>query len=98
MDWESVRHEFPVTERMAYLNSAAAGPVAGPAQRAATRFYQEMMEEGDARWDEWLERREVIRRRVAEFINAEPGEIAFTTNSSQGMNIIVDALDRKSVV
>jgi cysteine desulfurase / selenocysteine lyase len=92
MDWESVRREFPVTERLAYLNSAAAGPVARPAQVAATDFYREMMEEGDARWDEWLERREAVRKRVAEFINAEPDEIAFTTNSSQGMNLIVDAL------
>jgi selenocysteine lyase/cysteine desulfurase len=92
MDWETVRREFPVTERLAYLNSAAAGPVARPAHAAATDFYREMMEEGDARWDEWLERRERVRALVAQFINAEPDEIAFTTNSSQGMNLIVDAL------
>lgn len=92
MDWKSVRREFPVTEHLAYLNSAAAGPVARPAHAAAAQFYREMMEEGDARWDEWLERCESVRRRVAEFINAEPDEIALTTNSSQGMNLIVDAL------
>lgn len=92
IDWQNVRREFPVTERVAYLNSAAAGPVSRPAFEAATRFYREMTEEGDARWEEWLERREAARRRVAEFINAEPDEIAFTVNTSQGMNLIVDAL------
>src|SRR3954466_1281974 len=98
VDWESVRRDFPVTERAAYLNSAAAGPVSRPAWASAAAFYREMMEAGDARWDEWLERREVARRRVAEFINAEPDEIAFTANTSQGMNLIVDALEGRGDV
>jgi selenocysteine lyase/cysteine desulfurase len=93
IDWESVRRDFPVLEHTAYLNSAAAGPVARPMMEAATNFYREMMEEGDARWDEWLERREVVRRRIAGFINAEPDEIALTINTSSGMNLIVDALE-----
>lgn len=90
--WQSVRREFPVTERVAYLNSAAAGPVMLRAQESAVSFYREMMEEGDARWEEWLDRRERVRERVARFINAEPQEIAFTINTSTGMNLIVDAL------
>jgi selenocysteine lyase/cysteine desulfurase len=98
MDWASVRHDFPVTERVAYLNSAAAGAVLRQACEAANAFYREMMAEGDARWDEWLERRETVRRRIAQFINAEPEEIAFTTNTSQGMNLIVDALHHRGEV
>jgi selenocysteine lyase/cysteine desulfurase len=34
-----------------------------------------------------------VRRKVAAFINAEPDEIALTTNTSSGMNVIVDALE-----
>jgi len=51
-----------------------------------------MMNDGDVHWDHWLERREAVRARVASFINAEPNEIGFTTNTSSGMNLIVDAL------
>jgi selenocysteine lyase/cysteine desulfurase len=65
---------------------------------AAAGYYREMMEEGDARWDEWLQRREIARRCIAELINAEPDEIALTTNTSSGMNIIVDALDGRGGV
>jgi cysteine desulfurase/selenocysteine lyase len=92
MDWKAVRRDFPATERFAYLNSAAAGPVMRQAAAAAGSFYREMMEEGDARWEEWLDRRESVRASVAQFINADPEEIAFTTNTSTGMNLIVDAL------
>src|SRR4030095_5971796 len=47
---------------------------------------------GDVHWDAWLARREEVRAQVAAFINAEPEEIGFTTNTSSGMNLIVDAL------
>jgi cysteine desulfurase / selenocysteine lyase len=92
INWEEIRRDFPVLEDYAYLNSAAAGPIPRPVMEAATGFYREMLEEGDARWDEWLERREQVRRGIAQLINAEPDEIALTTNTSGGMNIIVDAL------
>lgn len=92
INWELVRRDFPVTKRMVYLNSAAAGPVMRRACESATAFYREMMEEGDARWEEWLRRREEIRARVARFINADADEIAFTINTSTGMNLIAEAL------
>src|SRR5919112_220301 len=98
LDWDEIRSDFPVTESAVYLNSAAAGPIARHVMEAASGYYREMMEEGDARWDEWLVRRELVRRRVAQFINAEPDEIALTTNTSSGMNIIVDALEGRGDV
>jgi cysteine desulfurase/selenocysteine lyase len=98
IDWQLVRRDFPVTEHTAYLNSAAAGALPRIVMETAAGFYREMMEAGDAGWDKWLARREEIRRRVAEFINAEPDQIAFTTNTSAGMNLIADALERRGDV
>lgn len=98
IDWEQIRRDFPVTEHTVYLNSAAAGPVPRPVREAAAGFYSEMMEGADARWEEWLERREGVRRQLASFINAEPDEIAFTINTSTGMNLIVDALEGRGEV
>jgi selenocysteine lyase/cysteine desulfurase len=57
-----------------------------------------MMKDGDVHWDEWLARREQVRAQVAAFINAEPDEIGFTTNTSSGMNLIVDVLDKHGEV
>ncbi len=93
LDWAGVRAEFPVTENYAYLNSAGAGPVSRRVGEAAARFYRETMESGDRLWEDWLARRERARADVARLVNAEPEEIAFTTNTSSGMNLIVDALE-----
>lgn len=98
VDWQRVRRDFPVTERLAYLNSAGAGPVPRVASEAATEFYRETLETGDKRWFDWLARRESARASVARLINAEPDEIAFTINTSTGMNLIIDALEGRGEV
>lgn len=98
INWEDIRKQFPVTENSTYLNAAAAGPLARVTSQAASEYYRQMMEDGDTHWDEWLEKREVVRRKVAAFINAEPDEVAFTTNTSSGMNVIVDALETRGEV
>lgn len=93
INWDSIRKQFPVTETVAYLNAAAAGPLSRQTVAAATEYYRQMMDDGDVHWDEWLAKREDVRRKVAAFINAEPDEIALTTNTSSGMNNIIDALE-----
>jgi selenocysteine lyase/cysteine desulfurase len=98
INWNKIRKRFPVTERLAYLNSAAAGPVSRASQAAAAGYYEKMMQDGDVHWNRWLADREAIREKVARLINAEPEEIAFTTNTSAGMNVIVDALEDRGEV
>ena len=98
INWSDIRKQFPVTERVAYLNTAAAGPLARSVMQAGSEYYLQMMDEGDRRWDEWLAKREAVRRDVAAFINAEPDEIGLTTNTSSGMNLIVDALEQRGEV
>jgi len=97
-NWDEVRAKFPVTTRSVYLNTAAAGPLALSTAAAGAAYYEQMRDDGDVHWDEWLAQCEDVRRRVAAFINAEPDEIGFTTNTSSGMNVIVDALEKHGEV
>jgi selenocysteine lyase/cysteine desulfurase len=98
INWDEIRKHFPVTERFAYLNSAAAGPVSRSSFAAASGYYEKMMSDGDVHWNRWLADREAIRKKIAQFVNAKPEEIAFTTNTSSGMNVIVDALEDRGEV
>src|ERR1051325_11318882 len=97
-NWAEVRAKFPVTTSSVYLNTAAAGPLATLTAEAGSAYYEQMRDEGDVHWDEWLARCEAVRARVAAFINAEPDEIGFTTNTSSGMNLIVDTLEKHGEV
>jgi len=98
INWEDVRARFPVTTMSVYLNTAAAGPLAESTAKAGSSYYEQMMNDGDVHWDDWLARREEVRARVAAFINADPEEIGFTANTSSGMNLIVDALEKHGEV
>ena len=98
INWAEARAKFPVTSRSVYLNTAAAGPLAESTAKAGELYYEQMMNDGDVHWDEWLARCEDVRKQVAAFINAEPEEIGFTTNTSSGMNLIVDALENHGEV
>jgi selenocysteine lyase/cysteine desulfurase len=88
--WDEVREDFPALRRRVYLNSAATGLTPPTVRPAVDRFYRELEEGGDVYWDEWMERREQVRSRVAALIGAEAEEIAFAPNTSTGMNLIAD--------
>src|ERR1051325_10236948 len=98
IDWSEIRKQFPVTENSVYLNTAGAGPLARATVEAASGYYRLMMNDGDVHWDQWLAQREAGRNRIAAFINAEPDEVALTTNTSSGMNVIIDALENHGEV
>jgi cysteine desulfurase / selenocysteine lyase len=90
-DLAAIRREFPVTKRMIYLDSAHQTPLAARVKAALENFYTESYENGGPK-SIWLKRVEQVRARIARFVGAEPGEIAFTKNTSEGLNIAANAL------
>lgn len=89
-DWDDLRQDFPGTKDRVYLNAAAASITPKWVREAVVRYQTELEEGGDDHWDLWLAQMEVVRERVARFIGAQADEIAFVTNTSEGMNILAD--------
>ena len=81
--WDEVREDFPALRRRVYLNSAATGLPPPTVRPAVDRFHRELEEGGDAHWDDWIERREQVRAKVAALIGAEAEEIAFAANTCE---------------
>jgi selenocysteine lyase/cysteine desulfurase len=80
-----------VNERLLYLDSAHQTPLATSVREALLGFYREGLETAGPK-PVWLDRIEQVRARVAKLLNAAPAEIAFTKNTSEGMNIAANAL------
>ena len=91
-EWDEIRRDFPGLERHIWLNAASCSPTPRKVREAVDRFQQELEEDGDLRWEEWIVRRDKARASVAKLINAEAAEIAFVPNTSTGMNLIADLL------
>jgi cysteine desulfurase / selenocysteine lyase len=96
--WEDLRGDFPGLDDKVYLNAAATSLPPRSVREAVAAFYRELEEGGDRHWDLWLEKREAVRRKVARFVGAQPEEIAFVPNTSAGINLIADLLDRDGPV
>lgn len=87
----SVREQFPVTKRQLYLDSAHQTPLSLPVRDALYSFLTEGYEMAGPK-PVWVRRVEQTRANVARFFNASPSEIAFTKNTSEGLNIAANAV------
>jgi selenocysteine lyase/cysteine desulfurase len=94
-DVDAIRQEFPITKTMLYFDSAHQAPLAASVKAGIEKFLAEgFMAAGPKSL--WLERVEQVRARIAALLGADVSEIAFTKNTSEGLNIAANALPLKS--
>lgn len=80
--------DFPLLKKLTYLNCSAVGPSPEPVIAAAAGFSRDRNHVNPERLEEWLNFMERVRGRVARLIGARPHEIAFTTSTGEGMNLV----------
>ena len=93
---DDLRAQFPVFDRVEYLNAGTNGPIAQQAYDAAVASLRRQLEEGrsgKAYFDECVERIDLLRGRIATLIGADLGELALTGSTTDGVNAALAALD-----
>jgi len=93
MDWNEWRREFPITEHCTHLNHAGVSPVSRRVVAAVTRFIAEATVVDAPTQRGWETRTEAIRAAFARLIGAQPDEIAFVKNTSEGLSLVAAGLD-----
>jgi selenocysteine lyase/cysteine desulfurase len=91
---EALRDEFPVLERVAYLNAGTDGPLPAAAAHAGAR--ELLREARNGRAGEHFERRrelaDELRGAYARALACEPSELALTTCTSEGLATVIEGL------
>lgn len=88
---EKFREEFPVTERLAYLNHAAIGPLPRRAVRRMTEMAEDVSRTGDQHWADRNEVVESTRGLAARLLGArDPREVSFCENTSTGLSMVAE--------
>ena len=90
--WERYRDQFPVTERLVYLNHAAVAPLVRPAAEAMKWLADDALLHGSLHYDEWLSAYDGVRQSTARLIDADPAEIAIVKNTSEGIATVVQGI------
>lgn len=88
---EMVRDQFPVMSHTLYLDSAHQTPMANCVRDALTEFLAQANEFAGPK-PTWVRRVDQVRARLSKLLNAATTEIAFTKNTSEGLNIAANAL------
>jgi selenocysteine lyase/cysteine desulfurase len=83
---------FPVAERYTYLNHAALGPLPRRTADTIAQLAQDFRERGSLAEATWLSTIARTRKLVSRLLNVSTDEIAFTKNTSQGLNIVAASL------
>lgn len=89
------RSEFPVTEKLIYLNHAAVAPLSRRAAEAMKALADDSWQNGSLNYDQWLETYDGVRRAAARMVNGTPEEIALMKNTSEGIAVVALGLDWK---
>ena len=86
------RSEFPLFEKLTYVNSCSHGALANSVKAAFGTYISTLEEKGSA-WNDWVTQQEILRKLIAQFLSAKSEEIAITTSASAGMNALATALN-----
>jgi L-cysteine/cystine lyase len=93
---EELRAQFPVLERVAYLNAGTNGPVPRRAVEAAEASLREQLEHGRSGkpwFERQIERIDLLRERAARLLGAAQADVALTGSTTDGINSVLHALD-----
>lgn len=95
-DWEKLRSDFPHTKNMTYLDNAGIVPTPLPVVRDMQQFMERYNQGEFLRHLDYLyEVLDGTRKLFASMINASKEEVALTSHTSEGINIIANMLNLK---
>ncbi len=95
MDWDALREEFPITRNYNFQNHAAVGPLSRRAAEAIRQYATHAEENSYLRGD-FHKHVDRVRALAASLINANPDEVTFTKNTSEGISFVANGLTWQS--
>src|SRR5438132_7876033 len=95
MDWSRYRAEMPITERCAFFDHAAVAPLTARAHKAINEWATDMADNGDVMEHRWVQRIEEVRGLAGRLLDADPVDIAFIKNTSEGIGIVAEGFPWK---
>ncbi|MFN3555290.1 MAG: aminotransferase class V-fold PLP-dependent enzyme [Bacteroidales bacterium] len=90
--WEEIREQFPVTDHLAYFQSAGMSPMPRRVFEATRQALEQIMLMGDANFLADLNRADALRQKLGAMIGAEADDIAFVPNTSTAFSLIAASL------
>ena len=92
MNLDAFRKQMPVTRSWIYMDHAAVSPLPEPARAALAEWADDVAANGLVHIARWIARIEEIRKQFGRLLNADPLDVAFVKNTSEGVGIVAEGL------
>lgn len=90
--WQLLRNSFPLTDERLYFNTGGLGPSPYQVIEAVDQKQMEL----ETICETGHNYHQMVREKLASFVGANPEEIAFTRNATEGMNFIARGVPLKA--
>ncbi|UCG80902.1 MAG: aminotransferase class V-fold PLP-dependent enzyme [Desulfobacterales bacterium] len=94
MDFKAIQQEFPIREKMVYLNNASIGPLSTRVIAAVNEFMIDVRDNGRTNYPNWCTIADnTIKDNIAKLIGADKTEIAFVKNTTEGILLVANGIE-----
>lgn len=91
MTLEQIRERFPITQHYNFQNHAAVAPISKPSADALSGFAAEVARSAYLEGT-YYRAADRVRQTAARFVNADPTEVTFIKNTSEGINYVANGI------
>ena len=93
--WDEVRTHYLFEDKLVMMNNGTVGPMPRPVFNTLVRYFKFQVENPFDVYNFLPGGKEGVRNKLAEFIKASPDEVALTSNTTEGVNLVANGLDLK---
>jgi isopenicillin-N epimerase len=90
--WDSIQRHFLFEDGVVMMNNGTVGPMPKPVFNTLIKTFKVQVTNPFDTYNYIPRKREEVRRKLAAFIGAAPGEVVMTRNTTEGLNFIINGL------
>ncbi len=93
--WEALRKHFLFKDGLIMMNNGTVGPMPKPVFNTLMKYFRTQVTNPFDVYNFIPRKKEEVRAKLAQFVNASPDEVVITRNTTEGMNFVANGLDMK---
>jgi len=93
--WEGIRGLYDFEDGFVMMNNGTLGPMPKTVFNTLARYFRVQVSNPFDSYNHLPTFREAVRTKLATFVNASPDEVALTSNTTEGLNFVINGLDLK---
>jgi selenocysteine lyase/cysteine desulfurase len=94
--WDALRSYYLFEDKLIMMNNGTVGPMPKPVFNTLMKYFRTQVSNPFDVYNFLPAKKEEVRTKLANFIGASPDEVSLTSNTTEGLNFVINGLDLKA--